>query len=71
MLTLSVAEGALHGALGGGPSRRLGAIDPTTFRDLNAPGLVTIMVKLEGDRAQALTLNETGVKRSFTRVDER
>ena len=70
VLTLSVAEGALHSSLGG-PPRKLAAIDAATFRDLNASGLVTLEVKLEGDRVQGLTLNETGVKRSFTTVEER
>ena len=70
VLTSSVAEGALQSSLGG-PPRKLAAIDAATFRDLNASGLVTLEVKLEGDRVQGLTLNETGVKRSFTRVEER
>jgi hypothetical protein len=70
VLTLSVAEGALHSSLGG-PPRKLAAIDAITFRDLNAFGLVTLEVKLEGDRVQGLTLNETGVKRSFTKTDAR
>ncbi len=70
VLTLSVAEGALHSSLGG-PPRKLAAIDAATFRDLNAFGLVTLELKLEGDRVQGLTLNETGVQRAFTRVEER
>jgi hypothetical protein len=70
VITLSVAEGALHASLGG-PPRKLAAIDAATFRDLNAFGLVTMVLKLDGDRVQGLTLDETGVKRSFTRVEER
>lgn len=68
VITLSVAEGALHASLGG-PARKLSAIDAVTFRDLNAYGLVTVEVKLEGERVPGVTLNEIGHKRWFRRVE--
>lgn len=66
VITLSVAEGALHASLGG-PARKLSAIDAATFRDLAAYGLVTLELKLEGERVQGVTLNEIGHKRWFKR----
>ena len=66
---LSVAGSGLQGSLGGSPPRPLAAIDATTFRDPNAFGLVTLEVKMEGERVAGVTLSETGKKRWFKRVD--
>jgi hypothetical protein len=66
---LSVAAGVLQGSLGGGPARALGALSATTFRDASAFGLVTLEVKLEGERVTGITLNENGKKRWFPRVE--
>jgi ankyrin repeat protein len=68
VVTLTVAAGALHASLGG-PARKLSAIDAATFRDLDAYGLVTVKVKLEGERVLGVTLDETGIKRWFKRVE--
>lgn len=68
VITLSVAEGALHASLGG-PARKLSAIDAGIFRDLAAYGLVTLEMKLEGERVQGVTLNEIGNRRWFRRVE--
>jgi ankyrin repeat protein len=68
IITLSVADGALHASLGG-PARRLSAIDAVTFRDVNARALVTLEVKLDGERVLGVTRNEIGIKRWFKRVE--
>jgi glyoxylase-like metal-dependent hydrolase (beta-lactamase superfamily II) len=68
VLTLTVAEGALHASLGG-PPRKLSAIDVATFRDPAAFGIVTFEVDHEGERVHGVTLNEIGVRRRFVRTE--
>lgn len=67
-ITLSVADGSLHGSFGG-RSTKLGAIDATRFQHLNANGW-TLEMRLEGDRVIGVTLTRIGSEQRYRRVEE-
>ena len=50
-VTLSVVDGGLVGSIGGGPPRKLGAFDARTFRAVDLPGIVRVILKTDGERS--------------------
>jgi hypothetical protein len=68
-ITLSPVDGGLVGSIGGGAPHKLGAFDAQTFRAIDLPGIVRVILKTDGERVTALTLQDSDGERTFSRVE--
>ena len=66
---LSIVDGGLVGSIAGGSQRKLGAFDAHTFRAVDLPGIVRVILKTDGQRVTALMLQDTDGERTFQRVE--